>query len=188
MKSIGLNQWFIKHQKEDSLQRYKKITLFRRYWDDANKEYTWEDQTIIDINQDIIKCGNITWKADTDQLNIWKMGNITLDVRNDSGQWNPDSVDGYWNTYEPFLSMIRIEVGFIASDNTPYEIFAYQGLIPKDGIQLNNDKITAKIKVISIDYLINSVNAEDVSRHPIDPEKKYYNADIFSINTMKKIT
>ena len=74
MKAIGNNNWLINQQKENKLKRYKKITLFRRYWDSGNKEYIWEDKAIIDIDSDVIKCGKITWKADTDQLNVWKLG------------------------------------------------------------------------------------------------------------------
>lgn len=186
MKKIGYNNWLINQQKENRLKRYKKITLFRRYWDSGNKEYTWESKANISIDQDIIKCGKVTWKADTDQLNIWKMGNISLIVDNIHGKWDVENSSGYFNGYVAFLSTIRIEVGFIAQDKTIYEIFSYQGLIAADGIQLDNEKHEAKIKVIALDYLIQSVNAENVSKEPVDPVLKYYDVNIYSSTTIGK--
>ena len=56
MKKIGYNNWLISQQKEHKLKRHKKVTLFRRYWDSGNKEYTWETTLGTEIDQDIIKC------------------------------------------------------------------------------------------------------------------------------------
>ena len=136
MKNIATNNWLINQQKESRLIRYKKITIFRRYWDDNNHEFTWEDKKTIDIDRDIIKCGKVTWKADTDQLNIWKMGNLTLTVDNSHGKWNVNNSNNYFDGFEPFLSVIRVEIGFIAEDKTIYQIFSYSGLIGSNGIQV----------------------------------------------------
>ena len=186
MKKIGYNNWLINQQKENKLERHKKVTLFRRYWDSENKEYTWENTIGVEIDQDIIKCGKITWKSDTDQLNIWKIGNASLVVDNSHGKWDINKSDSYFNGYVSFLSMIRIEIGFIAGDGSVYEIFSYQGLISDRGIELNNDNQTANIKIISLDYLLDSVNAEDVSTRPVDPELQYENANIYSSTTIGK--
>ena len=186
MKKIGYNNWLINQQKENKLKRYKKITMYRRYWDATNQEYTWESTLAVDIDNDIIKCGKTTWKADTDQLNVWKMGNLTLTVDNSHGKWDENNASGYFDGYMAFLSMIRVEVGFVAKDGTIYEIFAYQGLISADGIQLENDKHTAKIKIISLDYLLKSVDANQVSTTPVSPQLQYENSDIYSATTIGK--
>ncbi len=184
MKAIGNNDWLINQQKENRLERYKKVTLFRRYW---YGEYLWETKKVIDIDKDIIKCGKVTWKADTDTLNVWKMGNVTLTVDNSHGKWYQGNTDGYFTgNYISFLSIIRIEVGFKAKDGSIYEVFSYEGLITKDGIQIDNSKHTAQVKLISLDYLIESVNAEDVSQRPVYPEEQYENATIFSTTTIGK--
>ena len=86
MKKIGYNNWLINQQKENTLIRHKKITIFRRYWDVGSNEYKLETQSTINIDDDVIQCGKITWKADTDFLNVWKMGNISLTMDNSHGK------------------------------------------------------------------------------------------------------
>ena len=186
MKKIGYNNWLINQQKENTLIRHKKITIFRRYWDVGSNEYKLETQSTINIDDDVIQCGKITWKADTDFLNVWKMGNISLTMDNSHGKWDTENVDGYFNGYTAFLSMVRVEIGFVAQDGTIYEIFSYQGLITDDGIQLENNNNTAIIKIISLDYLLESADAEKVSNKPVSPELQYLNSDIYGATTIGK--
>jgi len=181
MKEIGK----LAQEQLKSKVRYKYcVVLCRRYWDNVNSKYTWDEpkyyepgmywgqvpqgsvtfwgaQNVIDITNRIISIGNIQSQLDAETLTEWRTGSLQLVVDNSDGFFDERYSQQLFD-YTLWLSKIKIYAGFQFSDGTEQFIPIYTGLISQDIVKIS-DETKVALNCQSMDFLLQLTNAEDVS-------------------------
>ena len=166
MKTLNTITKFTDAQERPKLNTVLSFELYRRYYDSATRSCLWEAVVGIGLNDYYIEnsISDITWQLDTQELNEFKLGNVTFDVNNEDGIFDTANENSIWNNYLPYLSIVKIKIGVLDIDGTEQNTYVFNGVIAKDGITIsNNYKQTAQIKVLGLEELLNSKNAEDVA-------------------------
>jgi hypothetical protein len=159
MKTVS--QAFLDAQAANLITYYYEIKMFRRYWDSVTQSYLYEE-TGTDIKPYFFNMSNINWQLDTEALNVWRVSNVQLELKNDYGQFNEGSGQFFNSTYQRFKTKIEIKIGYILPDETNEIVYAFTGLIVDDVLN-NQESQTVTIPLSGKEILTALTSAEDVS-------------------------
>lgn len=149
------------------------VRMKRRFWVPADLEYAWEDDWTTLATDEVISVGQIVGKLDTEQLNEFKISNVTLTLRNELNQWLPDNASGYFKAlgagaaaqnyfpFEPFWTKFQIVIGYMDRDGTEYTATVFTGLATKFNFDGQSDSV--QVTVQGMESLLTNANAENVS-------------------------
>jgi len=150
---------FLAAQAQNNIQYYYEINLFRRYWDTGTSAYVWETAPT-DIKPYMAAKSNIAWQLDTEGLNVWRVSNVQLEIKNDGGEW--DELQGLFaDPYVRYMSRIEIKIGYVLEDDTHESVYSFTGLIVDD-IASNSKNQTIVISLSGKEKLLTLTSAEDV--------------------------
>lgn len=92
----------------------QKVLLYRRYWDSDTSSFLLEE-TGTDITSQLSNDssnGKIKYALDTDEVNVWKISNLTLIFENSRNQFYEGKSDGYFpSPYIIYGSRIEYYIG-----------------------------------------------------------------------------
>jgi hypothetical protein len=159
MKTVS--QAFLDAQAANLITYYYEIKMFRRYWDTVTQSYLYEE-TGMDIKPYFFSMSNINWQLDAEGLNVWRVSNVQLELKNDYGQFNEGSGQFFDATYQRFKTKIEIKIGYILPDETNEIVYAFTGLIIDDVLN-NQESQTVTIPLSGKEILTALTSAEDVS-------------------------
>jgi hypothetical protein len=122
---------FLNLQAKHNLQYYKEINLYSRYWDPGTTSYKW-DTTPVELKPYLQSISNLNWQLDTEGLNIWRISNLTLTLKNTNNEFTPAHTDGLFESKELHKSKLEIKIGYKNSSGTTYTIEIFNGIIVND--------------------------------------------------------
>lgn len=129
----------------------RKVELFRRLADGSS----WE-AAAIDVTGEIQQLDRLSWKLDTDDLNVFKASNIRIDVDNSKRQWD-DASAGRFAGFLRFHSKLRISLGLKVAGAD--EVFSsFTGII-EDAIE-DSSAPTLQLDVRSMDQVLENADAD----------------------------
>ncbi|MCK9583179.1 MAG: hypothetical protein M0Q46_06185 [Endomicrobiales bacterium] len=151
---------FLTAQNKKNLKYFYEVLMYRRYWDAGTSTYIWET-TGTDIKPYIKTKSNISWQLDTEGLNIWRVSNVQLELKNDAGQFNEGNGKFFNTIYLRFNTKIEIKIGYVLADGTPEDVYSFTGLINED-ITSNFSTKTVNINLSGKEIQLSLANAENV--------------------------
>ena len=101
-------------QKSSEFKPARKVFLYRRLADGSG----WESSPL-DVTAEVLNLGRLSDKLDTDDLNVYKIGNLSITVENSNQQWDQGS--SRFSGYLFYRSKLVIELGLAV--NGPPETF-----------------------------------------------------------------
>ena len=153
MKSV--TSTLIADQEKTSAVYKRTIYLSKRSSDGAS----WDAP--IDITPLVKQVGKITWQLDTDGLNVWKLSNCTLVVKNENNEWKDDNDLGLFSGKQAYNSKIDIKAGQMLPDGTFEQLYIFRGVITD--IMTDSKSATAQIVISGLESLLGLADAENVS-------------------------
>lgn len=132
MKSVSAA--FQRTRDSESAVGVRQVFYKRRYWDQTSQAYVWESSWTLLDNSRIVSISPIVWNLDTDQLNAFRVSNVTLTVANErnefvfmnrTGFFSGDSVSR--RGYEPYWTKFQILAGFALEDGTEETVAVFTG-------------------------------------------------------------
>ena len=115
----------------------------------------------------IISTSPITWQLDTDQLNEFKVSNVTINVDNASNFWRPDNTIGFYAKdsnsptlgYEPYWTKFQIRAGYLLPDGVTEEVVTlFTGLLT-DYVMDSSTK-QAQLQIQGLEIMLINTKAE----------------------------
>ena len=88
---------FLLAAKAPKTEIVRTVSYKRRYWDETTKTYKWESSWTELASSSIVNFSAINWQLDSEQLNIFKTSNLTIDVDNQENQWRFDNPSGMFS-------------------------------------------------------------------------------------------
>lgn len=120
--------------------RYVRIstTKFRQspelYWAVQFAEVQVIKQTVVISGNNaavaenyVLSIGDINWELDTTGQNVWKSGNVRIEVDNSDNVWSPDNGKGLFAYQRYFGAKVSIDAGFILDDGTAELVPIFRG-------------------------------------------------------------
>ena len=159
MKTVSTE--FRNLQTKHNLRYYKEINLYRRYWDPGTTSYKW-DITPIELKPYLEKISNLNWQLDTEGLNIWRISNVTLTLKNTNDEFTPLHTGGLFENKELHKSKVEIKIGYINSAGTKYTVEIFNGIIIKDPSFDYKTKLVT-LNISGLEVLTEEGDAEKVS-------------------------
>jgi len=144
---------------------YKKtVYLYKRFWNGTSYIY----DSPVDITDEVVEYGDLLWKLDNENFNVWNLSNTTLVLRNDRNQWLEGNPKGlFTSNYIINQSKIKIKVGAELADGTIEDLYAFSGYISgSPNFDIENKR--AIITLVSAMSIFDKFNAEDISNKVID--------------------
>lgn len=104
----------------------------RRIWDVVDEKYAWEtDWTKVPATE-LISVSQITGQLDSNQLNEFRISNVTVTLKNTHGQWSRKNNAGVFRRTrdtviftrgpyvqaEPFWTKFKVKAGWVLADGT----------------------------------------------------------------------
>lgn len=167
---------FLEAQIQAGSKPLRVVEYKRRKWNQTDQEFEWETNWN-ELSADLISnISPINWQLDTDQLNEFKVSNVTLVLRNHDGYFNTDNPDGLfaqdddspYNAYEPYWTKFRIRGGFILADGTEEVVTVFTGLLAPDPIYESEQK-TAQFPLQGLEAILINTKASEMATH-VDQE------------------
>nr|BDD45350.1 hypothetical protein 26 [Elusimicrobiota bacterium] len=165
MKTVS--QQFIDAQNKHSLKYYKQANMYRRYW--SGSEYLWET-TPIDLMSYLKSVDNVNWQLDTEDLNVWRVANLQIHLKNDLSRFNETGVGGigfFHDNYVRHKTKIEIKVGYILIDGSKEDVYTFAGLIDKD-VRTNFKDSSIILTLTGKEKLLRDASAENVGQQRSD--------------------
>lgn len=75
----------------------------------------------------VLSVGNINWELDTTGQNVWKSGNVRIEVDNSDNVWSPDNGKGLFAYQRYFGARVSIDAGFVLDDGTTELVPIFRG-------------------------------------------------------------
>jgi hypothetical protein len=159
MKTVTQN--FIDAQNSNAVTYFYTVTMFRRYWNGS--AYVWESVGT-DLKPYLKEggIGNINWQLDTEGLNVWRVSNVALALKNDIGQFNEGSGIFFNDTYQRYKTRIEVQIGYLLPDGTTETVYSFSGLIIAD-VSADLDTQTLTLTLTGKEIMLTLASAEDVS-------------------------
>jgi len=160
---------FIHAQKKASPYVVREVYYKRRYWDQANEEFTWESSWV-QLDEDQIKfVSPISWNLDNEFLNEFRVSNVTIIVDNTDNRWSEGNLSGFFkqdsqspnHMYEPYWTKFQIRIGYELEDGTDEVVSVFTG-VATDYI-MNTTNGTAQIRVEGLESLLKNTKAEEIA-------------------------
>ena len=159
MQSVS-NQ-FLNLQNRYLCKYFTKAYLYRRYWVVATNTYVWETSPYA-ITKWMKNAPEINSELDKNNLQEWKIENITLIVTNKENEWDEKNSDGFWNGYIAYMSKVEIKAGYIDENGIEYPITVFTGIISQE-IEIDDSTKMATIVLSGISSMLDITEAEKVS-------------------------
>lgn len=167
MKSV--TDYFEEQQKQASATIIRQVYYKRRYWNAASKVFSWESSWTELEQNELQSVSPVLWSLDTDQLNEFKVSNVTIQADNSFNQWRVDNSDGIFgidsssnlHPYEPFWTKFQIKAGFELADGTTETVSVFTG-VATDYI-FNAQSKTVQITVQGLEALLVGTKAEAIA-------------------------
>lgn len=157
MKSV--TQSFLDAQNNNSIRYFFEVNMYRRSWNGSAYVY---EVTGTDLKPYLKAKSNINWQLDTEGLNIWRVSNVQLELRNNYGEFNEGSGKFFDSTYERFKTKIEIKIGYYLLDGTTEIVYAFTGILVDDVIDNSIDR-TIIFTLSGKEILLSLQTAEDVT-------------------------
>lgn len=159
---------FLASQKDASPVGIRHLYYKRRYWNGSS--FSWEGSWTELPRTKIISTSAINWQLDNDQLNEFKVSNVTINVDNSENYWRPDNTStGFFKTdsgsptygYEPYWTKFQIRAGFLLPDGVTEEVVTlFTGLLVD--YNMDSDTKQAQIHLQGQEILLINTKAESM--------------------------
>jgi hypothetical protein len=163
---------------KDSISRedlvpVRRVYYKRRYWDQADMQYVWESDWTQVQDDEVESVSSIVGQLDTERLNEFKISNLTVTLKNDQGQWNPQNSTGKFGPdsgstvygYEPFWTKFKITAGLVLADGSTETTDTFVGLAV-DFKPMVDHRI--QIPIQGMEALLMNADAENVSTRVVE--------------------
>ncbi len=146
----------------------RRVYFKRRYWVESSKSYTWESGWTQLAPEKVQSVSSINWQLDTQNLNEFKLSNVTLIVDNLHNQWKADNPYGYFGGdaasprgYESFWMKFKVAAGVNYLDDTEELVTLFTGL----ATEYTQDSVSGgmQISLHGLEALLENADAERVS-------------------------
>lgn len=171
MKTV--TQDFLDAQNSVAPACQRRVYFKRRYWSEPTKTYIWEtDWTEIPADK-VQSVSSINWQLDTQNLNEFKVSNVTLTVDNLHNEWKADNPYGRFGGdsasprgYESFWMKFKVAAGINFLDDTEELITLFTGL----ATEYTQDSFggSMQISLHGLEALLENADAERVSTDVIE--------------------
>lgn len=146
----------------------REVAYKRRRWSQEDQEYQWEADWTVLARGEVQLVSQVTEQLDTDQLNEFKVSNVTLTLHNKRNLWREDNPFGRFARdaaspnfpYDPYWTKFRVRVGVTLADASVEYATVFTGLATEFTAQSND---TVQVTVEGLESLLIGANAEDVS-------------------------
>lgn len=153
-----VTQDFLDAQNNDTIQYFYEVKMYRRYWSEGAYVY---EETGTDIKPYILTKSNVNWQLDTEGLNIWRVSNVQLELKNNYGEFNEGSGKFFTSTYERFKTKIVIKIGYVLPDDTTEIVYSFTGILIDD-VVTNQSTQSIIFSLSGKEILTTLANAENV--------------------------
>jgi len=148
-----------------SPQYARRVMLYPREWDAVAEEYVFAAG--IDITPDVLEAGPVIGKNDTEELNVWALGNITLTLRNDRQQYLEGNPLGRVEDEVLHGAKGIISLGATMEDGVTEFIPVFTGYV-LDDLVFSPDEKTVDLELVSSLGRLGEVSAEGLSTSVVD--------------------
>lgn len=147
----------------------RQVYYKRRYWNPSTRAYAWEASWTQLGENEILSVSPVVWNLDTDQLNEFKVSNVTITVDNSDNKWRSDNPYGIFAKdsasnlypYEPYWMKFQVKAGFVLADGTTETISVFTGLATD--YTLNATGKTCQVSVQGLEALLVGTKAESIA-------------------------
>ena len=141
---------------------------YKRYWDTAALAYVWEAAWTVVSRADVVAVSPVTEQLDSEQLNEFKVSNVTLTLLNTDNRWREDNPFGIFAQdsgspglqYDPYWTKFRVRVGIRLPDGSDEYVSLFSG-VAVEYTSASNDQV--QVTVQGLESLLMNANAEDVA-------------------------
>lgn len=150
--------------------REKKAVYYkRRYWNQATNAYAWEASWTLLPLAEVISLSPVSWKLDTEQLNEFKVSNVSLIVKNHDNKWLPTNRFGFFAKdaaspllqYEPYWTKFQIRAGFTLYDDTDELVNVFTGVATE--FQYDSSSGNCQITIQGLEATLVNTQAEAIA-------------------------
>ncbi len=146
----------------------REIAYKRRRWVQEDQAFAWEDDWTVVSGSEFVSASPVTEQLDSEQLNEFKVSNITLVLRNERNVWREDNPFGRFaqddasplHPYNPYWTKFRVRTAVTLRDGTTEYLTLFTG-VAVEFTFASNDQV--QITVQGLESLLMNANAEDVS-------------------------
>jgi hypothetical protein len=146
----------------------KSVYYKRRLWNSSTLVFDWESSWTELAADQIFTVSPINWTLDTDQLNEFKVANVTLVVRDSDNKWRPDNASGIFGIdtasptygYDPYFMKFRIDAGFDVSGASE-KVTVFTGVATD--FQMDSATKTCQILVSGLEAQLLDTRAEAIA-------------------------
>lgn len=145
----------------------RRVYMKRRYW--SGSAYTWESSWVELALSEVVGVSPVNWQLDTDQLNEFKVANVTLTAKNTKNEWRSDNTAGKFAVdttsptygYEPYWTKFQIRAGFVLADGTEELVTLFTGL----AVEFVSDSGagTVQVRIQGLETLLLNAKAEGIA-------------------------
>jgi len=166
MKVVSDN--FETAQREPGQNKRRAVYYKRRYWDQSTRTYVWEDDWTLLPLSEVVSISPVSWRLDTEQLNEFKVSNVTLVVENADNRWLPSNRFGFFKKdsvsplfqYEPYWTKFQIRAGFELYDGTEELVNVFTGVATE--YQYDSTTSQCQITIQGLEALLINTKAEGI--------------------------
>lgn len=149
-------------------QAIREVSYKRRRWSQADLDFEWEDDWTIVSRDELAGVSPVVGQLDSDQLNEFKVSNLTITFKNADNKWREDNPFGVFAPdaaspiypYDPYWMKFRVRVGVTLADGTIEYASLFSGLAV-EYTHASQDQV--QVTVEGLESLLINANAEDVS-------------------------
>ena len=158
MKTVS--QAFLDAQANNSITYYYEVWMYRRSWNGSAYAY---ELTPVDLKPYLKDggIGNISWQLDTEDLNVWRVSNVQLELKNEHGEFNEGSGVFFNSTYGRFKTQVQIKIGYILPDGSNEIVYSFTGVVI-DNCVISTDTNTIIMSLTGKEILATLASAETV--------------------------
>jgi hypothetical protein len=146
----------------------RSVWYKRRKWDTATTNYIWETSWTRLALDEVVTISPVTWKLDSEQLNEFKVSNVTVVVQNFNNKWRPDNPGGIFGKdsgstdyfYDPYFMKFQIRAGFQLAGGTTEEINVFTGLATD--YQMDSQSRDCQILIAGLESQLLNTKAEGI--------------------------
>lgn len=155
----------------------RRVYYKRRYWDEGDRAYVWESSWTELPNDEVMNISSVNWQLDTEQLNEFKVSNVTLLLDNKGNKWRTDNPDGVFGPddasptygYESHLMKFKVEAGFRLADGTEELVPVFSGLLTEPVAY--SDRRAAQLQIQGLETILMNATAEDIATVVTEEDK-----------------
>lgn len=160
---------FVSVQKKPSNIGVRQVFYKKRHWSQTTNAYVWDANWTQLPESEIVKVSPIIWNLDTDQLNEFKVSNVTIIADDSLNQWRPDNSAGYFaadddspvHGYEPYWMKFQVRGGYELEDGTTEVVTMFTGLATE--YVMNSTQKTCQITVHGLEAILVNAKAEGIA-------------------------